>query len=51
MKIKRKPRPVKNYRYQVSLDKETVKQAQKLGNGNLSLGLRMAVTNYGYGRV
>jgi hypothetical protein len=30
-------------RYNVALDEETVKKARKLGNGNLSLGIRKAV--------
>lgn len=30
-------------RYNVSLDRETVKRAKKLGDGNLSLGIRKAV--------
>lgn len=30
-------------RYNVSLDAQTVKKAKKLGDGNLSLGIRKAV--------
>ena len=33
----------KTDRHNVSLDRATVKKATKLGNGNLSLGIRVAV--------
>jgi len=33
----------KTDRYNVTLDKATVKKAKRIGNGNLSLGLRVAV--------
>ena len=33
----------KTKRYNVSLDRETVRKAEKIGDGNLSLGIRKAV--------
>lgn len=32
--------------YKVTLDAETVKFAKKIGNGNMSYGIRVAVKNY-----
>lgn len=46
-KIKGRPAKdgVKNTeRYQVTLDMNSVKWATKLGKGNLSLGIRLAIT-------
>ena len=45
----RKAEVSNTYRINVSLDPVTVEKARRIGNGNMSLGMRMAVKSFTVG--